>query len=188
MSFPELTPVEAQSRLPEFRVLDVREVHEFHGPLGHIEQAALVPLPTVKERAAELDGPTPLLLVCRSGGRSGKACEILQTLGVGNVTNLSGGMIGWNRAGLPVLYTEPETLTALVDQVIYWIAQVGPLTAEAALEVARKRFERQGTSYEAPTHAAVEEFINFMGESMAVVNPPDLDLSLSSFRRSLAVL
>ena len=97
-------------------------------------------------------------------------------------------MIAWNQAGLPVLHTEPGTLTALVDQVVCWTAQVGPLTTDAALEIVHERFRRQDVSYESPTHAAVEEFINFVAELLAVVNPPDLDLSLASFRRSLAVL
>lgn len=187
-SFPELTPVEAHQALERYRVIDVREEHEFHGPLGCVEGAELVPLSTVTENAAKLDGSRPLLLVCRSGKRSGVACEMLQGQGVQDVTNLAGGMIGWHRADLPVLHSEPKTLTALVDQIVSWAAQVGPLTTEAALDVARQRFERQKVSYEAPSHAAVDELISFIGESLATVNPPDLDLSVASFRRSLAVL
>ena len=188
MSFPQVTPLEAIGEIDVYRVIDVREEYEFHGPLGFIECAKLVPLSTVEENEEKLAGSRPLLLVCRSGKRSGKACEMLQDLGVGDVTNLRGGMIGWNQAELPVLHTEPKSLTALVDQVVSWMAQVGPLTTDAALDIVNQRFELLNLSYEAPTHGAVDELISFVAESLATVNPPDLDLSLASFRRSLAVL
>ena len=55
----------------------------------------------VAERAESLRGRS-LLLVCRSGRRSAQACEALIALGVEDVTNLAGGMIAWNDAGLPV--------------------------------------------------------------------------------------
>jgi hypothetical protein len=97
-------------------------------------------------------------------------------------------MIAWNQAGLPVRYTEPKALSALVDQVVSWTAQVGPLTTDAALEMVRERFRRQDVAYEAPTQGAVEDLIRFVGESLAAAEPPDLDLSLASFRRSLAAL
>ena len=185
---PEIAPLEAQASIDDYRVIDVREEHEFHGPLGFVEGAELAPLSTLEDKAAELSDSRPLLLVCRSGKRSARACGVLRELGFDDVTNLVGGMIAWNRAGLPVALTEPRSLTALVDQIVCWAAQVGPLTTDAALDIARTRFARQDASYEAPTHAAVEELIAFVGESLAAVNPPDLELSLASFRRSLAVL
>jgi rhodanese-related sulfurtransferase len=188
MSFPELTPLEAHARLGVYRMVDVREEREFHGPLGFVEDAELIPLSTVEANADRLVGSAPLLLICRSGKRSGMACEKLQELGSTDVTNLVGGMIAWNRALLPVRHTEPRTLTDLVDQIASWAAQVGPLTTDAALDIVRDRFERQGVCYEAPTHAAVEEFISFVALSLEAANPPDLDLGLASFRRSLAVL
>ena len=73
MSYSELDPLTANTRLAEFRIVDVREAHEFAGPLGKIAGAELVALGTVRARADELRGSRPLLLVCRSGARSGKA-------------------------------------------------------------------------------------------------------------------
>ena len=67
MSYSELTPEAAHAELDRFRIIDVREAHEFHGPLGFVEGAELVPLSTVAEHAEKLAGPRPLLLVCRSG-------------------------------------------------------------------------------------------------------------------------
>ena len=188
MSYAEASPLEALNELDGYRVIDVREDHEFHGPLGFIECAELVPLSTIDANSGKLAGSRPLLLVCRSGKRSGIACEKLQKQGVDAVTNLSGGMIGWNRAGLPVLHTEPKTLPALVHQIVAWTAQVGPLSPEAALETAQRHFTQSDVQFESPTNAAVDQLIDIMGESLATASPPDLDLSLASFRRSLAVL
>jgi len=188
MTIPEITPAEAHQALSGTRIIDVREPHEFEGPLGHIEGAELVPLSTVADSAAKLRGPEPLLLVCRSGKRSGMACEMLQKLGIEAVTNLAGGMIGWNRAGLPARRTEPAALSELVDQIVSWVVQVGPFTTEAALAMVCERFEREGVAYEAPTHAAVEDLLGFVAETLGDAGLPDLDLSLAAFRRSLAVL
>jgi rhodanese-related sulfurtransferase len=99
--FAELDVRAAASRLDEFRVLDVREPEEFEGPLGHLAGSELLPLARVAESVEALRG-RPLLLVCRSGRRSAQACETLVSLGIRDVTNLSGGMIAWNDAGLPV--------------------------------------------------------------------------------------
>jgi rhodanese-related sulfurtransferase len=43
-----------------------------------------------------------LLLVCRSGGRSGQVAQALARAGFSKVMNLAGGMVAWNAAGLPV--------------------------------------------------------------------------------------
>jgi rhodanese-related sulfurtransferase len=43
-----------------------------------------------------------VVLVCRSGRRSLVAAEYLQTVGFGNARSLSGGMIAWAAAGLPI--------------------------------------------------------------------------------------
>lgn len=186
--YPEISVRDAHATLDHYRVVDVRETHEFLGPLGFIGGAELVPLATLADAADELAGGRPLLLVCRSGKRSGTACETLEKCGVEDVTNLAGGMIAWNRAGLPAACSEPRCLAQLIEQIVRWIAQVGPLTVDAAEAVVRERFERLGFAPDAPSHAAVDELISFVEESMQVVDPPDLDLSLAAFRRFLAVL
>ena len=188
MSISELTPLEAYEMLDAFRIIDVREDHEFRGPLGCIEIAESVPLATVDEHAEKLRGSRPLLLACRSGKRSGIACERLAKLGCEHTTNLTGGMIAWNGAGLPVLHSEPQSLRGLVDQVVAWTAQVGPLDADGVREIVRKRFETQSTASHEPNHKAVEDIITHVSELLGATNPPDLELSVAFFRRSLAVL
>lgn len=77
------------------RVIDVREPHEW--AQGHIDHATLVPLATVPGNIELFDGD-PTYIVCRSGNRSGQACEFLGAQGR-NVVNVAGGMLAWAAAG-----------------------------------------------------------------------------------------
>lgn len=84
------------------RLIDVREPDEFRGELGRIQGAELVPLGTIERAAAAWDRAQPVVLICRSGGRSGKAALTLLAAGFGKVVSMRGGMMGWNAKGLPV--------------------------------------------------------------------------------------
>jgi glyoxylase-like metal-dependent hydrolase (beta-lactamase superfamily II)/rhodanese-related sulfurtransferase len=75
------------------RLVDVREPNEFDGPLGHIPASALVPLATVGDAAKSWDREAPLALICRSGGRSGKAAFQLLAMGFRRVVSMRGGML-----------------------------------------------------------------------------------------------
>jgi rhodanese-related sulfurtransferase len=116
MSTPEiLTAVNTGAAIPELdvhttaklaatvRIVDVREPHEFVGELGHIEQAELVPLAGLEAEAEGWDRTQELILVCRSGARSGRATEALRRLGFGGVVNMRGGMLAYNDAQLRVV-------------------------------------------------------------------------------------
>ncbi len=83
---------------PAARVVDVREPVEW--AQGHIPHASLVPLATVPGSVEAFDGE-PTYIVCRSGARSGQACDFLRGQGR-NVVNVSGGMIAWTAAGFDV--------------------------------------------------------------------------------------
>lgn len=84
---------------PKLVVLDVREAHEFEA--GHIQGALLRPLPQVSSWSKALDKDAAYLVVCRSGHRSGLASARLVGAGFTNVTNMTGGMLGWSEAGYP---------------------------------------------------------------------------------------
>ncbi len=99
---PELTAAWLAEHASEVLVLDVREPDEFRGELGHIAGAELSPLQTLEARAAALPKQRPVVTVCRSGGRSGKAALALQRLGFDRVASLAGGMLDWNARRLPV--------------------------------------------------------------------------------------
>jgi rhodanese-related sulfurtransferase len=83
-------------------VVDVREVPEFNDELGHISNAEHVPLATVPVAAVSWDREAPVLVVCRSGGRSARAAVALSQMGFQRVYNLAGGMLAWRAGGLPV--------------------------------------------------------------------------------------
>jgi sulfur dioxygenase len=85
-------------------VLDVRETDEYRDELGHIGGSRSIPLRELSARAAEIADlkTSDIVLVCRAGVRSSTAAAILTALGFDHVSNLKGGMLEWNEAGLPV--------------------------------------------------------------------------------------
>lgn len=82
-------------------ILDVRQPEEYKS--GHIINATLIPLGSLSSRISELAKykNKPVIVVCRSGNRSGSACAILAKEGFTEAYNLSGGMMAWQRANLP---------------------------------------------------------------------------------------
>jgi rhodanese-related sulfurtransferase len=56
----------------------------------------------VRVMRANFSPDAPLLVGCQSGGRSGRAAQILEAFGFTCVTNVIGGFDGWKPAGLPI--------------------------------------------------------------------------------------
>ncbi|MBY0123698.1 rhodanese-like domain-containing protein [Bacillus sp. S/N-304-OC-R1] len=73
-------------------LIDVREVDEV--AMGKIPGALNIPLGLLEFRMHELDKSKEYVLVCRSGGRSGRACQFLESQGF-KVINMAGGMLDW---------------------------------------------------------------------------------------------
>ena len=82
-------------------LLDVRTPQEYAN--GHLQNATAINFfdADFKEKVDKLDKNKPIYVYCAVGGRSAKACKILQESGFKNVYNLLGGWNGWNAAGLP---------------------------------------------------------------------------------------
>jgi glyoxylase-like metal-dependent hydrolase (beta-lactamase superfamily II)/rhodanese-related sulfurtransferase len=78
------------------RLIDVRQPEEFDGPLGHIDGAELVPLSTLDAVCKDWSKDEPLVLICRSSGRSDRATQALAARGFRRVASMAGGMLGWN--------------------------------------------------------------------------------------------
>ena len=95
----EIDPHGLEEHAEQIQILDVRELDEFNGPLGHIRDAILIPLGELSDRAGELSKDRPLVAVCRAGGRSAQAINLLQQAGFSNVANLTGGMLRWRAEG-----------------------------------------------------------------------------------------
>jgi len=83
-------------------VLDVREQSEYDA--GHVLNAKLIPLGKLKERLGELEKfkDQPIVVVCRSGNRSGTACSLLGKQGFAQAYNLAGGVQAWQKDKLPL--------------------------------------------------------------------------------------
>ena len=99
---PEIAPEWVVASPSEALLIDVREAAELSGELGHIRGVRHVPLATVEQAAKEWDRHRPLIIVCRSGGRSGKAALQLARMGFTEVASMRGGMIAWNERRFPV--------------------------------------------------------------------------------------
>ena len=84
----------------EVDVIDVRAESEWQA--GHIPEATLVPLGHLSAAVRDRPRDQPLVLVCRSGARSGIGASILAASGFTAVSNLRDGMLAWERAELPV--------------------------------------------------------------------------------------
>jgi rhodanese-related sulfurtransferase len=85
-------------------VVDVRGADEFTGSLGHIAGARNIPVAELNQRLPELVGleHRPIVLVCRTDKRSGKAARTLHAAGFAQVGVLRQGMEQWKASGLPV--------------------------------------------------------------------------------------
>jgi rhodanese-related sulfurtransferase len=80
-------------------VLDVREDDEYAS--GHVPGATHIPLGQVPDRTAEVPTDRTVYVVCRSGGRSAKAVQVLRAAGI-DAVNVAGGTLAWVDAGQPV--------------------------------------------------------------------------------------
>lgn len=67
-------------------ILDVRNQDEWDND-GHAPCAKLIPLDQLEQRLEELRSYGNITVVCRSGGRAGKALQMLKSAGFEGVTN-----------------------------------------------------------------------------------------------------
>jgi rhodanese-related sulfurtransferase len=109
-TIPGIDPLEAERRRgPDGTgalLVDVRELPEFVEVRA--EDVTLLPMSALPARLAELPQDRELLFICRSGSRSGQVTAYLRAQGRDDVWNVNGGMLAWERAGLPVRSGPPE--------------------------------------------------------------------------------
>ncbi|MBB3128559.1 rhodanese-related sulfurtransferase [Paenibacillus rhizosphaerae] len=90
-----VTPQEVAAKLKrgeQLNLLDVREPEEW--AVGHVAGAKHIPLGQLSQRYNELKQGEELIVLCRSGNRSGLACELLAERGF-DVINMTGGLNAW---------------------------------------------------------------------------------------------
>ncbi|MBU5440591.1 rhodanese-like domain-containing protein [Paenibacillus sp. MSJ-34] len=91
-----ILPEEIKSRLDQgerLNLIDVREAEEVAE--GMIPGAKHIPLGQIPERLEEIEQTGEIIMICRSGYRSERACEYLQQLGFQGLKNMQGGMLAW---------------------------------------------------------------------------------------------
>ncbi len=102
LSHAEISATEAERRVAggDAVLIDVREPDEWRQ--GHAPGATLIPLSQLSARLATLPRERDVLLICRSGNRSGVAQDLLARAGFERAINVQGGLIEWQRYGLPI--------------------------------------------------------------------------------------
>jgi len=115
----------------EVTLIDVRGESEWAE--SHIQQAQRCFLANLPEKLKEFDGDCSLVFQCRSGGRSAIAASLAKAAGVQNVVNMSGGIVAWTKAGLPVVQGTSEvhgpdcsastSEAACQSQAVFWNAK-----------------------------------------------------------------
>lgn len=103
-AFKDLEPLDLHELLKSgdepVVVIDVRTPAEV--ARGAIEGARSMPLHLLPLQLSQLDKGQPLVFYCQSGARSQQACMFVQQQGYENIYNLRGGILAWQRHGLPV--------------------------------------------------------------------------------------
>jgi rhodanese-related sulfurtransferase len=87
-------------------LLDVREPGEYAD--AHAPNATLIPLGQLAARLGEISAyeDKPIAVMCHSGNRSAKAVRLLEKAGYSQVSNVSGGIVAWEKAGLEVIHKQ----------------------------------------------------------------------------------
>lgn len=93
---------EEQMKESTSQIVDVRTPEEFAE--GHIANATNMNVigDDFEKQIETLDKEKPVMVYCKSGGRSAKAASILKEKGFKNVYDLDGGILGWQDAKKPI--------------------------------------------------------------------------------------
>ncbi|MFM5917817.1 MAG: rhodanese family protein [Novosphingobium sp.] len=97
-----LSPAEVNARLANGQavLVDIREADEF--ARSHIAGSQSHPLSRWEQSHLTLHPDADVVFTCRSGARTGGACDRLAARVSGAAFVLDGGIDAWSRAGLPL--------------------------------------------------------------------------------------
>ncbi len=103
--YSSVTPAQSTQMInrDDALILDVRENNEYSE--GHILNSLHIPLSSLKTRMKDIEKhkSKKVIIACRSGHRSSQACANLKKQGFEQVFNLSGGVMAWESANLPLV-------------------------------------------------------------------------------------
>jgi len=94
---PEITAQWLAANRNRVHLIDVRESNELTGTLGALSGVRHIPLDRFRDEVASLPTDLPIVVICRSGRRSGLAVKIMQSTHRTDVANLRGGMLEWRK-------------------------------------------------------------------------------------------
>jgi len=93
---PHISAVELAQRLENGDAIDVIDVREdWERDISKVAFAKAIPMNEIPQRTAEIPKDTPVVVMCRSGGRSSQVATFLESEGYTNVLNLEGGILRW---------------------------------------------------------------------------------------------
>jgi queuine tRNA-ribosyltransferase len=98
----EATPAEVHA-IADTHILDVREPDEV--AKARVDGTQHIPLGDLAERLGEVPRDRTVYVMCHAGPRSAKATQYLEAQGI-DAVNITGGIVEWYRAGLPVTITD----------------------------------------------------------------------------------
>ncbi len=90
----DVTALKARMDQGKVALVDVREPHEYQ--ICRIPGSILIPLGDVPKRMNELNTADEIIVHCKSGIRSAKACDLLRQSGFKRVLNVKGGILAWS--------------------------------------------------------------------------------------------
>lgn len=94
----EISPPELKKKIDAGQtpiLLDVREAQELE--ISKLEGAVHIPFGELPMRIKEIEPfkNQEVVVICRSGGRSGRTVEFLRLWGFNKAINLTGGLLAW---------------------------------------------------------------------------------------------
>ncbi len=97
-----ISPEEMQTllELDDVQVVDVRTPEEYKDGFIHNSQNIDFNSPTFEDDITKLDKTKPVILYCKSGGRSAKCSKKLKEAGFVKIYDLNGGITQWKFKGL----------------------------------------------------------------------------------------
>ncbi len=93
-----ITPEQLKERMDageKLALIDVREEDEVAA--GMIPGALHIPMGDIPARLEEISRTDEVILICRSGARSGRVQEYLEAQGYAGLKNMVGGMLQWEK-------------------------------------------------------------------------------------------
>lgn len=91
----QITAKELEEKMKQQEALEIIDVREdFEVQFGMVPGAKNIPLQQLLSQLDKLDKEKEYILICRSGNRSGMACQFMEMQGFKTI-NVSDGMLGW---------------------------------------------------------------------------------------------